>query len=100
MVDDLDRLRTDRRAFAAAIRLPLTDWQDDALALVKRMTVIAAPRQSGKSRSLVVLGLHRAFTEPDHRVLLVSASEDAARRLLGEAVAITTRSSFAGGERG
>jgi len=48
---DLDRLRTDRQAFAAAIGLPLTVWQAEALALVKRQTVIAAPRQSGKSRS-------------------------------------------------
>jgi hypothetical protein len=94
---DLDRLRVDRRAFAAAIRLPLTGWQAESLVLVKRLTVIAAPRQSGKSRSLVVTALHRAFVEADHRVLLVSASEDAARRLLGEAVAVTTRSPLLAG---
>lgn len=94
---DLDRLRTDRHAFAAAIGLPLTAWQAEALALSKRMTAIAAPRQSGKSRSLTVLGLHRAYVQANHRVLLVSASDDAAKRLLAEAARIATGSRLLGG---
>jgi thymidine kinase len=94
---DLDRMRTDRLAFAKAIGMPLAAWQNAALRLRKRITVIAAPRQSGKSRSLTVLGLHRAYTEADHRVLLVSASEDAAKRLLAAAARIATSSPLLAG---
>ena len=61
------------------------------------MTVIAAPRQSGKSLSLAVLALHRAFGEPETRVLIVSAGDDAAKRLLGEAARIALRSPLLSG---
>ncbi len=60
--------------------------------LEARTTVIVAPRQTGKSRSLAVLALHRAFRSPGLRVLIVSAGEDAARRLLAQASAIATSS--------
>lgn len=94
---DLDRLRVDRSAFAEAIGTPLTTWQTSGLELAKRTTAIAAPRQSGKSRSLTVLGLHRAYGQPNHRVLLVSASDDAAKRLLAAAARIATGSSLLAG---
>jgi hypothetical protein len=94
---DLERLRTDRLAFAKAIGAPLTGWQAAALVLRKRMSVIAAPRQSGKSRSLTVLGLQRAYGQANHRVLLVSASDDAAKRLLAGAARIATGSPLLAG---
>jgi hypothetical protein len=81
---DVRALRSSLAAFAGEVGRPLTGWQVRALELERRITAIVAPRQSGKSRSLAVLGLWRAFREPGHRVLIVSAGEEAARRLLAE----------------
>jgi Helicase len=89
---DLVRLRSDLCAFSAAIGQPLTGWQADALALSRRTTALVAPRQSGKSRALGVLALHRAFARASQRVLVISAGEDASRRLLAEAAAVAVRS--------
>ncbi|MDP9416807.1 MAG: terminase family protein [Actinomycetota bacterium] len=81
---DLAVLRGDLSAFADAVGLPLERWQADALRLEARTTVIVAPRQSGKSRSLAAVALWWAFRRREQRVLIVSAGEDAARRLLAE----------------
>lgn len=81
---DLQCARTDLAVFAKVIGQPLTRWQARALRLEHRTTVIVAPRQSGKSRSLAVLALHRAFGQPRSRALVVSAGEEASRRLLAE----------------
>jgi hypothetical protein len=89
---DLAELRRDLRAFAEAVGCPLADWQAEALTLETRTTAIVAPRQSGKSRTLAVKGLHWAYSRPAQRVLVVSAGEDASRRLLAEAAAVATRS--------
>ncbi len=80
-------------AFSERVGRPLTPWQAESLdPLVARVTAIVAPRQSGKSRSLAVLAAHWAFRRPGQRVLVVSAGEDAARRLLGEVRAVVTGS--------
>lgn len=90
---DAQLLRDDLAVFAeAAARTPLTDWQLDALHLDQRVTVIVAPRQSGKSRSLAVLGLWWAFRTRGQHVLIVSAGEDSSRRLLGEIRSIVSAS--------
>jgi len=81
---DLQRLRSDLGYFAHVIGSPLTVWQLDALKLKARLTVLLAGRQLGKSRSLAVLALWWAYTHPGHRVLIVSAGELGARRLLGD----------------
>jgi hypothetical protein len=81
---DLEGARGDLAVFAEAIECPLAGFQSRALALGSRVTVIVAPRQSGKSRSLAVLALWWAFRSPGARVLIVSAGEEASRRLLGE----------------
>jgi hypothetical protein len=81
---DLARLRDDLGAFADAVGLPLTSSQVASLGLEQRTTVVVAPRQSGKSRSLVALATWWAFRRPGQRVLVVSAGEEAARRLLAE----------------
>lgn len=94
---DLARLRSDLRAFSAAIGQPLTEWQADALALSHRTTTIAAPRQSGKSRSLAVLALWWAFRHPGARVLIVSAGDDAAKRLLALAARMAVGSPLLAG---
>lgn len=81
---DLEAIRSGLSAFADAARCPLESWQARALDLATRTTVIVAPRQSGKSRSLGVLALWWAYRCGGQRVLIVSAGEEAARRLLGE----------------
>jgi hypothetical protein len=61
---------------------PLADWQLASLALEARQTLIVAPRGTGKSRSLALLAAWVAFTRPGVLVMVVSAGEDAAQRLL------------------
>jgi hypothetical protein len=97
MPPDLRQLRRDLRAFSIAVGWPMTDWQADALALACRTSVVCANRQSGKSKSLAVLALHRAFASAGHRVLIVSAGEDASRRLLSEAASVATGSPLLSG---
>lgn len=57
-------------------------WQRDSLALQKRQTVLVSPRQCGKSRSLSLLALWWAYRKPGQMVLVVSAGDEAAGRLL------------------
>ncbi|HEX4188487.1 MAG TPA: tyrosine-type recombinase/integrase [Solirubrobacteraceae bacterium] len=89
---DLRRARADLATFARAIEQPLTDWQAESLALERRTTALVAPRQSGKSRSLSVLALWWAYARREQRVLVISAGEDASRRLLAQAAEVATRS--------
>jgi hypothetical protein len=70
--------------FAGAAACPLAEFQLRALALETRISVVVAPRQSGKSRSLAILALWWAFRERKQRVLIVSAGEEGSRRLLAE----------------
>jgi hypothetical protein len=85
---DVRLLRSSLEAFAVEVGRPLRPWQARALALEARFTAVRSPRQCGKSRSLAVLALWRAFREPGHRVLVLSAGEDASRRLLAEVRAV------------
>jgi len=94
---DLERARAELAVFADVVGWPLTDWQADALTLKARTTAIVAPRQSGKSRSLAVLAAWSAFRRQGQRVLLVSAGEDASRRLLAEVRRIVTGSRLLAG---
>lgn len=80
---DAGSLRNELAAFSDAIGRPLIRWQTDALTLEAPITAYVAPRQSGKSRSLANLALHhRAFRRARQHVLIISSSEDTARRLL------------------
>jgi hypothetical protein len=72
---DLRRARTDVATFAHAIERPLTAWQAAAFAFERRTSVVVAPRQSGKSRSLSVAALWGAFARAGQRVLIVSAGK-------------------------
>lgn len=81
-------LRRSLRAFAdtvgpSTIGHSLTEAQERAFDLDKRHTAVIAPRQSGKSDALALLAAWHAFGGPRRAVLVVSASEDSARRLLG-----------------
>lgn len=79
---DAEAARRDVGAFGAMAGVPLEGWQTDALSLESRITAIVAPRQGGKSRGLSVLAAWWAFTRPGSVVLVVSATEEASKRLL------------------
>ena len=76
-------------AFAACLSLPMTDYQAEAMRLESRYTVVRAPRQTGKSRSLAVVAVWAALRRPAQTVLIVSASELGARRLLSQVREVT-----------
>lgn len=81
---DFDLARRNVLAFAGLAGWSMTKWQARALTLKTRVTVIVAPRQSGKSKSLAVKAAQWAFRKPGQQVLIISAGEDAARRLLAD----------------
>jgi len=89
---DFDRARRSILAFADLAGWPMTPWQARALTLTTRISVILAPRQSGKSRSLAIKAAQWAFRRPGQHVLIVSAGEGAARRLLAEVKQLVTSS--------
>jgi hypothetical protein len=91
LATDWDAARTDLGAFAAVVGSPLTPAQARLGELDRRITVVIAPRQTGKSRTLAVLATWWAFRHPDSNVLVVSASDDAAKRLLAMVRDIVTR---------
>jgi hypothetical protein len=82
----LREARDSLRAFAQMIGRPLLDYQTQALSLETRTTVIVAPRQTGKSYSFADLALWWAFRRPNQLVLIVSAGEEASKRLLAQIV--------------
>ena len=85
---DLDRLR-DIDVFARTlVGHALWPHQLDAARSPARYRVICAGRQVGKSRLLSVLSLHKAFTTAGALVLIVSAGEVAAQRLLEDVAAL------------
>jgi hypothetical protein len=72
---DVDRSRDDLAAFAKLVGWPLAKWQAASLRLEARTTYVVGPRQSGKSRSAALVAAWRAFREPGHHILIVSASD-------------------------
>jgi len=81
----LARARADVGVFAEAlIGEPLWPHQLAFARSTARTRVACCGRQSGKSRSMAVMALHAAFADPDRLVLVVSATDDAAKRLLAE----------------
>lgn len=76
---------------------PLWDHQRDMVTSPARIRIMCAGRQVGKSRTLAIEALYRAFTQPRALVLLVSAGEVAARRLLEECAALATASPIMSG---
>lgn len=81
----VEAARADPAVFAAAlIGEPLWPHQREVLASPARFRCVLAGRQCGKSRALAVAALHEAFRAPGRRVLILSAGEMAAKRLLAE----------------
>lgn len=69
--------------FAALVGWPMERFQAEPFRLRSRYTVVRAPRQTGKSRCLAVAAVWGALRKPGQIILIVSASEVGARRLLG-----------------
>ncbi|MFC5996264.1 terminase large subunit domain-containing protein [Pseudonocardia hispaniensis] len=75
----------DVEQFAARVlRRPLWDHQRELLRSPARYRVVCAGRQSGKSATLATAALHTAATRRGALVLLVSAGEEASKRLLAD----------------
>lgn len=90
-----ERLNELRDVGAFASRLlgrPLWEHQLEFARSAARYRVLAAGRQSGKSSVLSVVALHRAATQPNQLVLLVSAGEVASRRLLDDCASLASAS--------
>jgi len=96
MREQLKAARDDLGAFASLVGRPLVSWQAGSLRLERRTTVVVAPRQTGKSRSLALVALWWAFRNPGHRALIVSAGEAAATRLLAEVREVAATALLAG----
>lgn len=68
----------------------LWDHQREVVASRARYRIICSGRQAGKSRLLAILALHRAFAQAGAVVLVVSAGEAAAQRLLADVIGLAT----------
>lgn len=88
-VTEIDRARQDPAVFAdVLLGEPLWPHQREVLASGARIRSVLAGRQVGKSRTLAVAALHEAFRQSGRRVLILSAGEEAAKRLLAEIAAL------------
>ena len=76
---------------------PLWPHQIDCATSPARYRIICAGRQVGKSRLLAIEALWRAYTQPGALVLLISAGETAALRLLEECASLATSSPLLAG---
>jgi hypothetical protein len=97
MATDLQRARDDLLVFSVVAGCPLTVKQAGALRLPRRTSVVVAPRQTGKSRSLAVVALWQAFRRRDQTVLIVSSGEVGAKRLLADVTRVARGSSMLAG---
>lgn len=73
---------------------PLWQHQLDFARSTARIRCVAAGRQVGKSTVAAVVSLHAAATNRGHLVLLVSAGEEASKRLLAECAGLLADSPF------
>jgi len=90
---DLSELVSDPGAFAdRVLGEPMWDYQLDFARSSARFRVVAAGRQVGKSRTLAKVSLHEATTRPNILILVVSAGDEAAKRLLADCVALANAS--------
>lgn len=83
----------DPGAFAAEVlRQPLWDYQLEFARSSARYRFVVAGRQVGKSTTLATLALFEAATRAGILVLVVSAGDEAAKRLLADCVALSKNS--------
>lgn len=84
-----DEARLDPVVFAdLVLSEPLWDHQVDVVRSRARYRVLCSGRRSGKTRVFGVLALHRMFSVPGTRVLMVSAGETSVKRTHAEIVAM------------
>lgn len=95
-VSPVRRARDDLGVFAELIGWPMEPWQLAAMQAPTRQTILISPRQCGKSRSLSLLALWTAFRTPKQMILVVSAGEEAASRLLRTIREIATHELLSG----
>jgi hypothetical protein len=94
---DVQVLRQDFGAFCEAVGRPREPFQLRSFSLKKRITAVVAPRQSGKSETLALLALWWAYRSPSQRILIVSAGDEASKRLLALIRQIATGSPLLAG---
>lgn len=82
--------------FSELIGRPLRPYQAEALTHDSRTVVVVAPRQTGKSYGLANRALWAAFRKANQRILIVSAGEEASKRLLSEINLAATHSLLKG----
>lgn len=97
---DLGRLRDDVTYFADAVGRPLSAPQAAAVSFEKFISVVLAPRQGGKSRALAVGAAWWGYRKPRQRILIVSAGELAAKRLLADISLLVNESPLLAGSVG
>jgi hypothetical protein len=98
MDSDVARRARDDVCFFARVVCGAELWahQREVAESPARYRVVCSGRQSGKSRLLAVLALHQAFSRAGCLVLIVSAGEVAATRLLAECSALAGSALLAG----
>ena len=75
--------RTDPVVFAEALTgVPLWPHQAEVVRSKAPIRVLISGRQAGKSLTMGMLALHEAFSAPGKVVLIISATDDAAKNLL------------------
>lgn len=83
--DIIDAARTDIDVFAREIvGAPLWPHQLEFANSPARIRAVCSGRQAGKSRTLALLALHTAFSQPGSKVLILSAGEEAAKGVLAD----------------
>jgi Terminase large subunit, T4likevirus-type, N-terminal len=82
--DLLAALRDPVRFAEVLCGAPLWDHQVQIIRSPARYRILCAGRQAGKSRLFAVMALHKAFSQPGAVILIISAGETAAQRLLAE----------------
>jgi hypothetical protein len=71
----------DPLALAEALALPLDPWQQEAVTVPWQRALWNCSRQSGKSTTAALLGVHTALATPATLVLLLSAAQRQAQEL-------------------
>jgi hypothetical protein len=95
---DLSELREDPGAFAdRVLGEPMWDYQLEFARSKARFRCVAAGRQVGKSRTLAKVSLHEATSRAGILVLVVSAGDEAAKRLLADCVSLAKSSAALSG---
>lgn len=94
----IDEARRDPGVFAKLLLgTELWPHQAEVAASPARYRIICAGRQVGKSQLLAVLALHHAFSRARQTVLIVSAGDTAAKRLLETVAAMALASPLLAG---